>query len=185
MMLTWARRFVLRWSSLAVAGACLGCGYSFSGSSLPGHIRTVAVPVFANETLDGLIADEVTRGMSDRFLEDNRLKLARESVADCVLVGRVVHYERRVYSYTAEEEPEDYVVIVRIAAVMKDRVKNNDLWSAENLEGTATYPATGSTSSGGGTTASGGAQPVNESEAREAAIRKIAQDVLARTLEQW
>lgn len=164
---------------------CAGCGYSFSGTSLPGHIRTIAVPVFANETLDGLIAEETTRGMSDRFLEDNRLKVARETTADCVLAGRVIHYERRVYSYTPAQEPQDYIVIVRIAVVLNDRVQSRDLWSAESLEATATYPASGSTSSGGTTEASGGALPANEQEARAAAIRKLAQDVLARTLEQW
>jgi hypothetical protein len=173
------------WLLLLWPALCAGCGYSFSGTSLPGHIRTIAIPVFANETLDGLIAQETTRGMSDRFLEDNRLKVAREATADCVLTGRVIHYERRVYSYTPAQEPQDYIVIVRIAVVLSDRVQNRDLWSSESLEATATYPASGSTSSGGTSDASGGALPANEQEARAAAIRKLAQDVLARTLEQW
>jgi hypothetical protein len=173
------------WLLLLWPALCAGCGYSFSGTSLPGHIRTIAVPVFANETLDGLIAEETTRGMSDRFLEDNRLKVAREATADCVLTGRVIHYERRVYSYTPAQEPQDYIVIVRIAVVLSDRVQNRDLWSSESMEATATYPASGSTGSGGTGESGGGALPANEQEARAAAIRKLAQDVLARTLEQW
>lgn len=173
------------WSALLWFSLCAGCGYSFSGTSLPGHIRTIAVPVFANETLDGLIAQETTRGMSDRFLEDNRLKVARETTADCVLTGRVIYYERRVYSYTPQQEPQDYIVIVRIAVVLSDRVQNRDLWSTESMEATATYPASGSTSSAATSETDGGALPANEQEARAAAIHKLAQDVLARTLEQW
>ncbi|MCK4303636.1 MAG: hypothetical protein KAY24_05300, partial [Candidatus Eisenbacteria sp.] len=35
----------------------LGCPYSFSGSSLPSHIRTIGIPVFENESLDATIAN--------------------------------------------------------------------------------------------------------------------------------
>jgi hypothetical protein len=171
-----ARRRALGAAWLALL-LCGGCAYSFSSSSLPGHIRTIAVPVFTNESLDATIADEVTRGISDRFLEDNRLKLARETSADCVLEGRVTQYERKVYSYTANQEPEAYIVVVRVAVVLKDRVKNRDLWADEQLEATATYPATPGTGSGG--------MPEDEEAAREAAIADLAQDILAQALEQW
>src|SRR5512136_987237 len=67
---------------LAVLSAA-GCGYSFSGSSLPSHLKTIAIPVFENQSLDPTIADEVTSGVLDQFLEDNRLKVAREARADC------------------------------------------------------------------------------------------------------
>lgn len=165
-------------AACAVSLAAAGCGYSFSGTSMPGHIRTIAVPVPANETLDGLIAGEVSRGLSERFLEDNRLKVVSEGTADCVLVGRVTGYERRVHSYTAGQEPEDYIVILRLALVLQDRVKNRDLWSADRLEATATYPADG-------IVPAGSTDPADERAAREAAIAKLAQDVIARTLEQW
>ncbi len=176
-------------AAVTVSVVCGACGYSFSGSSLPGHIHTIAVPIFANETLDAMIADEVTRGMVERFLTDNRLKVVRESGADCVLEGKVVQYERKVYSYTANQEPETYVVVVRIAVVLKDRVKNRDLWADERLEATATYPASGEAegSSAADTegATSGTHMAANESEARSQAIRLLAQDILARTLEQW
>jgi outer membrane lipopolysaccharide assembly protein LptE/RlpB len=159
-------------------GACLtsGCGYSFSGTSLPGHLKTIAIPVFQNESLDPTIADEVTKGLLDLFLEDNRLKVVRESRADCVLEGKVVHYERRVYSYTSNQEPQEYIVVIKLAVVLKDRVKNRDLWSADELQATATYAAaTGSTVG----------QAPSEVQARELAIKQLGQDILAKSLEQW
>ena len=156
--------------------AMTGCAYSFSGSSLPGHIRTIAIPTFANETLDGLIADEVTQGIIQGFLDDNRLKIAREGQADCVLEGGVTLYERKVYSYTPAEEPDQYIVAIALSLVLKDRVKNSDLWSNENLRATATYAAMASSS----------AEVIDsETEARGVAIEKLSQDILARTLEQW
>jgi outer membrane lipopolysaccharide assembly protein LptE/RlpB len=177
----WVARRVNVALGLAATLLSAGCGYSFSGSSVPSYLHTLAVPTFGNESLDPTIAEEVTRGLTDRFLEDNRLKVAREATADCLLEGRVTFYERRVYSYNAAQEPEAYIVVLRVAVVLKDRVKNRDLWSTERLEATATYPA----SAGTGTTAAEGGLPGNEQEARAAAIRSLGQDILARSLEQW
>jgi len=185
---------VRAWSALilpglAVALLAASCGYSFSGTSLPGHIQSIAIPVFQNETLDATIASEVTRGISDRFVQDNRLKLAREANADCVLEGKITRYERNVYSYTGAQEPEAYIVVVRMAVVLKDRVKNRDLWADDALTASATFPATGASlapaSSGATETAGAGGLPESEEQARQAAIRDLAQDILARTLEQW
>lgn len=170
--------FALVLGGIALVLGLAGCAYSFSGSSLPGHIETIAVPTFTNESLDATIAEEVTRGVSDRFLEDNRLSLAREANADAILEGRVTGYERKVYNYDADQQPETYIVVVRVAAVLKDRVKNRDLWSTERLEATATYPAETSGTTGGGL-------PASEEEARVAAIADLAQDILAQALEQW
>lgn len=157
-----------------------GCPYSFSGSSLPGHIQTIAVPSFANETLDATIAEEVTRAMSEAFLADNRLRVVREARADCVLEGTVSAYERRVYSYSADEEPEEYIVVVTLSVVLKDRVKNRDLWANEALQATETYSA------GAEESAADESEEIDsEAEARAKAVELLTHDIIARTLEEW
>ena len=170
-------------AGLALALSLQACGYSFSGTSLPAHIRSIAIPMFQNETLDATIGSDVTQGITERFVSDNRLKIARAASADCVLEGRVIEYTRNVYSYNAAQQPEAYIVVIRIAVVLKDRIKNRDLWADDALTATATYPATPGTA----VEADAGSQglPQNEDEAREAAIANLAQDILARTLEQW
>ena len=179
-----ALRFAGRFALGALAASGAACGYSFSGTSLPAHIKSIAIPVFQNESLDATIASEATRGITESFVADSRLKLAREGNADCVLEGKVVGYERNVYSYSAAQEPEAYIVVVRIAVVLKDRVKNRDLWSDEGLTATATFPAVPGESASAGTSGGEG-PPQDEEDARAAAIRNLAQDILARTLEQW
>ena len=67
------------------AETLVGCGYSFSGSSLPSHIKSVAIPVLENQSLDYQVADEVTQALVDRFISDNRLKITPISQADAVL----------------------------------------------------------------------------------------------------
>lgn len=153
-----------------------GCGYSFSGSSLPGHLKTIAIPVFENQSLDPTIAEEVTRGLLEQFLEDNRLKVVREARADCVLEGKVTGYQRRVYSYTSAQEPQEYIVVIELAVALKDRVKSQDIWRQDDLRVTATYAAVAGAQVG---------QSDSETDARALAIRQLGQEILGKSLEQW
>lgn len=154
-----------------------GCGiYAFSGSALPAHIKTIAVPVFQNETLEYEVANEATEAVTQRFLRDNRLKLVGERRADCIVEGRVVRYDRKVHNYTASQEPEDYIVVVAIAVQLRDVRKNRDLWREANLLASVTYSATSADTAGA---------PTDERSARRRAVELLAEDVFVRTMEQW
>ena len=72
---------------LALALVLAGCGYSLRGS-LPGHIRTVAVPVFANKTQQPAVENFLTRAVVDAFVTSGRLKVVRPEEADSILEGR-------------------------------------------------------------------------------------------------
>lgn len=162
----------LAWAALCWAA---GCAYSFSGSNLPGHIKTISVPVLANESFDYQVADEATQTLVDRFIQDNRLKIVPLSQADAVLEGSLASYENRVYSYDRNENPEQYIVIVKLSLTFKDRVKNNEIWKEEGLTGSQVY------SPGGRVEGS----PTTEEDARKLALAELATDVLTKTLEQW
>jgi hypothetical protein len=153
-----------------------GCGlYSFSGSSLPSHIKTVAVPIFANDSTDPQIANEVTDAITQRFLTDNRLKIAGEKRADAVLDGKVVSYDNKVYNYTAGQTPQDYIVVIQVAATLRDASKNKEIWKDDQMTVSAVYSIV-----------PGSSEPLtSESEARTKAITDLAEDVLAHTFEQW
>lgn len=166
--------------ALLICGAAVavgvGCGvYSFSGSNLPSHIKTIAVPFFENSTLEYEVANQVTETITQRFIQDHRLSVVGESRADCVLEGRVTGYENKVHNYSAGETPEDYIVVLRVSAKLRDTVKGRDLWQEENLTVSAVYSA------GAGRTQA----LADEASAREKAIRDLAEDILARTMEQW
>jgi hypothetical protein len=160
----------------AVALCFCGCGpYSFTGSSLPSHIKSVAVPIFENETLEYDVANQVTEAITQRFLADNRLKVVGETRADAVVEGRVTSYENKVNNYSADETPEDYIVVLRVAVTFRDAVKNRELWKSGDLVVSEVYSVV-----------PGSDQTLTDEEsARAEAIRKLAEDVLARTMEQW
>jgi hypothetical protein len=160
---------------LALAGLLLGsgCTYSFTGSNLPAHVKTVAIPNFGNETLEPGLDQEITTVVIDRFIKDGRLKLASEGKASCRLSGRVVKYENRVNNYAPDESPRDYIVVVAVAMTLRDMVKNRDLWKDDALTRTAVYVPGAATGLG------------SEQDARADAVRALAGDMITRTMEPW
>jgi hypothetical protein len=64
-----------------------GCGiYSFSGS-IPPHIKSISIPLFANETAEFGIAEAVTDEVTNVFLEENILKISDQG--DSILRGSI------------------------------------------------------------------------------------------------
>jgi hypothetical protein len=164
------RRVAAILALLALAG---GCTYSFSGSNLPSHIKTVTIPNFGNETLEPGLDQEITTVVIDRFIKDGRLKLAPEGKASCRLAGRVIKYENRVNNYAPDESPRDYIVVVTVAMALRDMVKNRDLWKDDALTRTAIYVPGAATGLG------------SEQDARADAVRALAGDMITRTMEPW
>ena len=78
----WYWSLALQLLAIGLAGvAGCTCRYSFSQSSLPSHIKTVAVPVFENETVEPGLQQEVTEAVSREFLNDSTLRIVPENEA--------------------------------------------------------------------------------------------------------
>jgi len=159
---------------LAVGLLVLGCSYSFSGSSLPSHVKTIAIPTVENETLEPGLSQEVTTGLIDAFVKDGRLKLASERQANSRLEARITGYESKVRNYDAGQNPVDYIVVLTMSLALRDQVKSRELWRDDAIQRTAVYVPGGATGGAG-----------TEIEARAEAIAALATDVVGRTMEQW
>ncbi len=72
-----------------------GCGYRFQGAAtnLPPNVRTLAIPIFANRTLQTGIETEFTRALVARFTSAKRLALAEKGSADALLTGTVKSFD--------------------------------------------------------------------------------------------
>jgi len=89
--------------------------YTFSGSTLPSHIRSVHIPVFTNATLEPGIEDEVTTELAREVLK-SQLRPANQD-ADATISGNITSYTHRPHTFGAggaEVQVERY--IVRISA---------------------------------------------------------------------
>jgi len=154
---------------LAVSGS--QCGpYSFSGSALPSHIKTVAVPTFKDRTAEFGIKESLTDAVIERITRDNTLKIADPRRADSILDGTVLRVEDRPGAYNREEQVQENKVFVTAKIRFEDLHKNKVMWEDEIVQWGTYDPA-------------GGEQA--RRAAIEEALRKIADEVLNRTISSW
>jgi hypothetical protein len=162
---------IIRWMLPSVLVS--GCFYSFT-TSLPGHVETVNIPVFQNETLEVDLAEQLTTAVTERFIQDNLLNVI-QGAADSELNGSVTGYEERVFGFDSQQRADEYLVVVTVDLLFRDRVKNKEIWSEESVRGVGSY-FLGSSETG---------VPTTETEARGLAIKQIVDIIVSRTFEGW
>jgi hypothetical protein len=160
--------------ALLVLALPLGCGYALSSKTNP-HIKTIAVPLFQNESLEKGIEETLTGEIIDVLQENRTLTLTKEKNADSVLHGKILEYQRAPYSYDRNETVQEYKITIIISAEYEDRVKRKILWSEPRLLGWSTYSVVGTPGSGAS----------DEPGAQLLAIQKLAEDLKTRTVEGW
>lgn len=152
-----------------------GCAYGVRTSSLAPHLKTIAIPVFENATTEYTLEQDITDAVIQRFVQNNQLKVADERTASAVLRGKVIFYRNSVFGFSDPTHASEYRVTIGVSVVFKDQVKNRELWSDENLVKTANYYVQDVP----------GQPAQTEIDGRRAAVQKIADEILARTVEGW
>jgi len=104
-----------------------GCVYSFSGSTLPSHLKTVEVPLFSNQSLEPTVADEITQELSKELLASALLKVVQKN-GNAEISGTVTAYGNTPYTFGASETRQVNVsqYVVRITADVLFLDKKND-----------------------------------------------------------
>ena len=91
---------------LLAALATLGCGYHTAGHAtrIPASVRTIAVPVFVNQTQTYRIEQILTRDVVREFLARTHYQIANDAgqSADAVLKGTVVSAQAAPLTYDAQ-----------------------------------------------------------------------------------
>jgi hypothetical protein len=148
-----------------------GCIYKFSGGGLPGHIRTVAVLPFENQTA----AAEVTRELSDalRKAMQSRLGLrdASENRANAVVRGTITKYEPDVpVAFSADPNQATTArrrlqIVIDVSIV--DQSNGKTLWERKGLSAEGEYAERA------------------EPDGRRQALERIVNDVIEGAQSQW
>jgi outer membrane lipopolysaccharide assembly protein LptE/RlpB len=162
-------------AALAVGLVCGACAYTTSTALLPSHLKTVAVPVFENSTVEYNLEQEITDAVIARFVQDNHLKVVSERGADAVIKGKIVSYKNSVFGFSSVARSQEYRVTITISVIFKDLIKNREIFNDPNLVKFSNYYVTNVP----GDTAR------TELDGRKAAIAKIADEILNRAVESW
>ena len=90
------------------------CGYySFSGS-IPSDIKTIAVPLFDDNTSFPGVREDLTNDIIDAFINDNVLQVVPESNADLLITGTILSINEKAAIITTGETVEQYEVYVNV-----------------------------------------------------------------------
>ena len=160
----------------ATAFGATGCGsYSFTGTTLPPDVETIAIPLFEDQTRSGIpnLSDSMTELLIDRFVNRTRLRLASdETISDTILSGIVVQYRNQPSAVSGQEEATVNRVNITVTARFVDRVKGVDMVSERRFTAFGEYDPV-----------SDGIQ--GENEAATQAMTQIADDVFTAATSNW
>ncbi|GBE30230.1 MAG TPA: hypothetical protein ENH10_00965 [Bacteroidetes bacterium] len=147
-----------------------GCGfYSFSGS-VPGHLKSIAVPPFENQTAEFGLAEDLTEALVNEFLDDNTFKVFDLRQADAVIYGTILRVVDGPSTFSSDETVQEYKVTVTVRVRYEDLVKGKVVWE-ETLSTFGIFPA------GGGL--------AEREEGVVEAVQKMTEDILNKTVSGW
>jgi hypothetical protein len=146
-----------------------GC-YSFTGSSVPPHLKTVAIPLF--EDVSGFgepgLREQFTQQLIQLFINDNSLELGDRLSSDCVLEGTITTVTDVPSVIAAGEQVTTRKVTVTVHATFTDMKFRKKVWEkdfsnyGEYQQGTET-----------------------RSVALDKAVKNVAEDILLETVSGW
>ncbi len=146
------------------------CGYySFKGS-LPSYIKTIAVPLFDNQTPDPGVPETLNQLLTEAFIKDNTLKVVDESKADLVLSGLVLPIRLQPAVVREGEQVAEDKLIVSVKVKCED-VKSSKVLFEKTFQQYSPLDA------------SAGLE--EREQAINDALKWIAEDILNATLGAW
>jgi len=161
------RVFLPAFAFLACAGMLGGC-YSFSGSTLPSHLRTIRIYPVENRTLEAALPDRVAQGLRDGFRSRSNLRQVNQN-GNAELYGTVLQYSHTPQS-TAGTSVTSWRVDILLKVVFIDRVRGDTLYNNSQVPGYGAYvPDKGET----------------EETGRARAIENLVQTIVDNTVSAW
>ena len=149
--------------------------YSFrAGAGLPGHIRTVAIIPFDNDTDRFELAQEIHRELLKTLPGALGLRAAGPDVADAIVQGKINGYRVSAPNYRSGGRGETTEVLVRRVTIgvqveILDRAEDLILWEDRSLQGLGEYLEANET----------------EEAARNKAIELLAQAIVDGAQSNW
>ncbi|MEO8167154.1 MAG: LptE family protein [bacterium] len=148
-----------------------GC-YSFTGASVPSHLKTVAIPLMEDQTGLGepSLRERMTRTLTDLFIRDNSLEVADKSAADSILDGVIVSARDEIVSVGGGETVNKRRINMSVQVVYQDMKLRKRIYE-KTFSNYGDYdPTAGFT---------------QRQAAFDEAIRKISEDILLETVSGW
>jgi hypothetical protein len=118
------------------------CGiYTFSGSTLPSHLKTVNIPLFGNSSLQANVGEDLTDSLAKRVLTTNLMRIVPTN-GDASISGNVTGYNNTPRSYGSagvrQVNISEYEVDITVEVQFNDNKKNVPLYKG-SITGKGVY----------------------------------------------
>ncbi len=130
---------------LILALAVAACGYQFRGkqNNLPSDVRSIAVPVFKNDTNEIRIEQIFTDAVIFQFTRSQMLRVVSAGQADSVLRGTVKRVDIQDVALTADQTSRQRRITIYVSARLTRTRDGEVLWQDKNLWQNRTYDVGG------------------------------------------
>ena len=150
-----------------------GCGaYSFTGSSVPSHLKTIYIPVAQDKSIAAIpgLREILTDDLVQRFINDNSLQVSNATSADATLDCTITTVTDVPAIVSAGEQINARKLTINVKVVYKDLVLKKTIFD-QNFSGFGEYVP---------------GQQVNErEEAIAVAVGHISEDILLAVVSGW
>jgi len=96
-----------------------GCGYTV-GTDFRQDIKTVAIPIFENETNRRGIEFQLTEAVQKEVTKRSQFRLAKGLEADTRLTGKIVGFRKDVLGETAQDDPRELQISLMVKVRWED-----------------------------------------------------------------
>lgn len=148
------------------------CVYSFTGASVPQHLKTVAIPIAEDRSGSGEpgLKELLTDQLIQKFTNDNTLQVTEKVNADALLECVVLPLSDAPAVVSAGENVQARRITLNIQVTYKDLVKRKTIFD-KKFSNYGDYPAGGTIS--------------QRRNAIEVAVDKITEDILLDAVSGW
>jgi hypothetical protein len=155
-------------AAIVIFGGC----YSFTGSSVPPHLKTVAVPLFEDQSGSGEpnVRESLTSLVIDQFNRDNSLHVAERGNADSEIDGVITAIPDAPLDVSGNTTVTKRRITVNVSATFQDLKLKKKVFERTYSEW-GDYDATGSLT--------------DRQNAITTALGKLAEDIVLDTVSGW
>lgn len=148
------------------------CAYSFTGASVPEHLKTIAIPIADDRSgsAEPSLREKLTQKLIQKFIDDNTLQVSERTSANALLECSVVSLSDAPAIVSAGESVTTRRVTIGVKVIYRDLVKRKTIFE-KTFSNYSDYESN---------------NPVaGRTTAIEDALDKIGEDILLDTVSGW
>lgn len=118
---------------LVLLTGLISCRYSFTGASVPPHLKTIAITTFIDRSGSGEpdLSNKITNQLIQKFINDNTLQVTDKSNSDCIIEGIITSLSEAPAVISGNETITTQRITINVRVIYKDLVKRQTIFERD------------------------------------------------------